>query len=283
MVFVTPPHEAGPKAKAAALQAIALDDTSAGAHEALAVVRCVEWDWAGSEQEWRRALELDPNRANAHAYFADFLASTGRADEAIPHGERAIELDPFNALYHGMYARILCRAGRSDDAMAAARTALAMQPDLFPGPAAPALECAFLSKGMRDEHLALQRERIARDPERLAAFEQGHAEAGYEGAMRRVADLLAARYEKSRGVPNPGAPMVVSQPPSVIAAWYVFAGDYDKSIDWLERAFDVHDPQLLYISLKNIYDPLRSDPRFQDLLRRMNLPTTSRSDPDRQR
>ncbi len=146
--------------------------------------------------------------------------------------------------------------------MAAARTALAMQPGL---PAArTALECAFVSKGMRDEHLALQRELIAGDPERLAAFEQGLAEAGYEGAQRRVAGLLAARYEKSGGI---GFSM-----PWVIAAWYVFAGDYDRSIEWLEKGFEVRDPGLVYVKKKNIFDPLRSDPRFQDLLRRMNLP-----------
>ena len=77
----------------------------------------------------------------------------------------------------------------------------------------------------------------------LAAFEQGLAEAGYEGAHRRVADLLAARYEKSGGI---GFSM-----PWVIAAWYVFAGDYDRSIEWLEKGFEVHDPGLVYVKKKN--------------------------------
>ena len=105
---IAPPHEAGPKAKAAALQAVELDDSSAGAHEALATVRTwTDWDWAGAEPEWRRALELDPNAANAHAYFAHFLAITGRIDEAVPHSERALELDPFNALFHALYAVVL--------------------------------------------------------------------------------------------------------------------------------------------------------------------------------
>jgi Tfp pilus assembly protein PilF len=89
----TPPHEAGPKATAAALQAIALDDTSAEAHDALAAVRTwTDWDWAGAEPEWRRALELDPNAANTDAYFAHFLVITGRVDEAIPHSERPSSL-----------------------------------------------------------------------------------------------------------------------------------------------------------------------------------------------
>jgi tetratricopeptide (TPR) repeat protein len=266
----TPPHEAGPKAKAAALQAVALDDSSAGAHEALAGMRTwTEWDWAGAEQEWRRALELDPNGALSHAAFAHFLAITGRIDEAIPHGERAIELDPFNAMFHGFYSVVLCGARRYDDAIAAARTAQAMQPDL--PVAIGALCCAFASKGMRNEHLVLHRKDIAGDPELVAAFEQGLVEAGYEGAHRRVADLMAARYEKSGDTRD-------------IAHWYLFAGDYSRSIDWLEKDFEVRNPNLPYVGFQSHWDPLRSDQRFQDLLRRMNLPTTSaRSDPDEQR
>ncbi len=278
---ITPPHEAGPKAKAAAQRSFELDDSSAEAHQKLASTRTwTDWNWDGAEPEWRRALELDPNYARAHAFFAHFLAITGRIDEAVPHSERAIELDPFNALYHGLYSMVLCGARRYDDAIAASRTSLAMQPGH--GISTGALEQAFVSKGMRDEHLALQRERIAYDPERVAAFEQGLAEAGYEGAMRSSADLLTARYEKSGGVPDPGDPLPHSA--WAIAHWYLWAGDYDRSIDWLGKAFEVRDPNLPYAGFQPIWDPLRSDLRFQDLLRRMNLPTTSaKSDPDEQR
>jgi len=267
---LTPPREAGTKAKAAALQAIALDDTSAGAHEALAGVRTwTDWDWAGAELEWRRALELDPNRANIHTYFAHFLAITGRVDEAIPHSERAIELDPFNALFHGLYSKVLYFDRRYDDALAAARTALAMQPGM--PTARNTLQDALISMGMRDETLALQRERMAGDPELVAALEQGLAEAGYEGAMRHVADLLAARYERSGGVPDPASPRD-TRDPRLIAKQYLGAGDYDRAIEWLEKAYEVHHPGLPYIGVSPRYDPVRSDPRFQDLLRRMNFP-----------
>jgi Tfp pilus assembly protein PilF len=219
---IAPPREAGPKAKAAALQAIALDDGSAGAHEALAVVRTwTDWNWAGAEVEWRRALELDPNAANTHAYFAHFMGTVGRIDEAIPHSERSLALDPFNALFHGLYAQVLCGARRYDDAMAAARNAMAIQSDLLAGTAAGALECALVSKGMRDEHMVPSSARIARDPERLAAFERGLAEAGYEGAMRRVADVLAARHEKSGGGADRGSPWLFRNP-YVIAVWYLW-------------------------------------------------------------
>ncbi len=271
-VFTATRQEAGPKAKAAALQAIALDDTSAGAHEVLATVRTfTDRDWSGAEAEWRRTLEIDPAGANAHAYYALFLSITGRAEEALQHSQRSIELDPFNVLYRGLHARVLCEgARRPDDAMAAARTAMAMQPGRT-GPAASALECAFISKGMYEEHLALQRERIAGDPERLAALEQGFAEAGYQGAMRRVAESLAARYEKSGGVPDPKAPGLASQPPGIIAAWYAHAGDYGLAIDWLERSFQVGGGDAGIASHPR-WDPVRSDPRFQALIRRLGLP-----------
>jgi tetratricopeptide (TPR) repeat protein len=262
----TPPQEAVPKEKALAQQAVALDDLSSIAHHRLAGIKTwTDWDWADAEPEWRRALELDPNASVTHAYFAHFLAITGRIDEAVPHSERAIELDPFNALYHALYAIVLCGARRYDDAMAEARTAMTMQPDVRVAPTA--LECALVCKGMRDEHLAFQRERIANDPERLAALDEGFAEAGYEGAMRRVADLLVAWYEESGGLTGPSRPYV-------IAHWYLWTGDYSSSIDWLEKAFELRDRNLPYL-FKPVYDPLRSDPRFQDLLRRMNLPQST--------
>jgi TolB-like protein/Tfp pilus assembly protein PilF len=263
---ITSPDEAGPKAKAAALQAIALDDGSAEAHEALALVKTwTDWDWDGAETEWKRALELNPNAANAHAYYAHYLAIVGRTDEALPHSERALELDPFNALFHGLYAAVLHFQRRQGDAMAAARTALAMQPG-HPI-ACEVLQYALISKGMRDEQLAHQRQRIADDPDSVAAFEQGLAEAGYVGVQRRLADLMAAQYEKSGGVNA-----------TDVGLRYLDADDNERAIDWLEKAYEERDPNLPYVGMP-IYDPLRDHPRFQGLLRRMNLPTGPSSAP----
>jgi tetratricopeptide (TPR) repeat protein len=171
-----------------------------------------------------------------------------------------------------LYANALYFDRRYDDAIAAARTALAMQPD-DDAVARFALQVAFISKGMHEEHLADQRKRIARDPERVAAFEQGLAEAGYEGAQRGIAELLAARYEKSGDIPERWVFRVFG--PTTIALRYLDAGDYDKATEWLERAFDVRSPGMPYIGCSPLYDPLRSDPRFQDLLRRMNLPLSN--------
>jgi tetratricopeptide (TPR) repeat protein len=266
---VAAPGDAGPRAKAAALRAVALDDTSAEAHEALAAVRAwTDWDWAGAEPEWRRTFELDPNSANAHAYYAHFLAITGHVDQAVPHSERAVERDPSNALFHAMYAVVLVFDRRYDDALAAARAALAIQPDM--GVARSARQSVYIIRGMREEQLAEQRERIAKDPGRVGAFEKGLAEGGYEGAQRAIADLLAARYEKAGGVPDAGKLRVFM--PCGIALRYLDARDDDRAIDWLEKAYDVRDPALPYVIASPVYEPLRSNPRFQALARRMSLP-----------
>jgi tetratricopeptide (TPR) repeat protein len=253
------PGEAGPKAKAAALQALALDDNTAEAHEALAsILTWNEWDWTRADPEWRRALELNPSGANAHAYYAQYLAHRGRASEAVPHSERAIALDPYNPLYHCLYGNVLLYLRRYDDALAAAQKAISIRPDT---PIAfSVIQQVYLSKGMRNEQLAEQRLRISRYPERLAAFERGLAAGGYEGAQRAIADLLAAQYEKGQYRSAWG-----------VALRYLDAGDKDRAIAWLQKDYDDRGQNLPYLGMPT-WDPIRSDPRFQALLRRIGLP-----------
>ena len=259
---LVPFSEARSLGKAAAEKALELDNTLAEAHYAFAFVAWREWDWESAETSFQRAIKLNPNFPDAPAYYSHLLSIVGREDEALPHSERAIELDPLNALFHGMYAIVLLYHRRYDDAMAAARTALALDPGL--SPARAALQDGLIAKGMRDEQLAIQRARIALDPERVAGFERGLEEGGYEGAQRGIADVLAARYQKSgKWVFAAGG----------IAYRYLDAGDYDRAIDWLEKGYVKHDPSLCYIGMP-IWDPLRSYPRFQDLLRKIGLPVT---------
>jgi tetratricopeptide (TPR) repeat protein len=185
---------------------------------------------------------------------------TRRTDEALLHMERAIELDPYNALFHGMYGIVLLYHRRYDDAIAAARTALDMDPTL--GQARSTLQYGLILNGLRDEQLAIQRARITLDPERVAAFDRGLEEGGYEGAQRAIADLLAARYGKpGKWVFNAFG----------IALRYLDAGDYNQTIDWLEKAYEEHSVNIFYLGLP-LYEPLRSYPRFQDLLRKIGLP-----------
>jgi serine/threonine-protein kinase len=265
---ISPPSEAGPKAKAAAERAIALDENSDAAHAALAAISTwTDWDWEVAEHQWQRTLEINPNNAVVRAYYAHFLALMGRTEEAVEHAERAIELDPYNPLLRALYGMVLVIDRSFDEAVGAARTALELQPN---APLAGAvLQHVFIAKGMREEQLEHQRERIARDPGRVAAFEQGLAEGGYEGAQLAIADLLAERYEMAGGIPDAGRRTVFL--PVAISWRYIDGADYQRSIDWLEEAYEVGDPNLPYLGFP-LFDPLRSDPRFQELARRMNLP-----------
>ena len=256
---ITPRQEAMPLWKAAIDKALELDNTLADAYVVLGSYRCfAEWDWENAEKEFQQALRLNPNLADAHSVYSILLCFMGRTEEALSHIELALELDPLNPLLYIHYGGVLIRHRRYDDAIAAYRTALDMVPNH--GLILNNLAGVLGEKGMYDEALAILRRRNADDAERTKALEDGFNEAGYKGAHRALADLKAEWYGK------PGKSVSAQD-----IAWdYLRAGAYDLAIDWFEQAYEKHEPGLPYIS--GIGDPLRSDPRFQDLLRKMNLP-----------
>jgi len=256
---ILPAREARERQREAASRALALDESCVEARFMMAGVKAWgDWDWKGAETEFIRIIKLDPQYAMGHAYYAHLLAIIGRYEEAVPHVELALELDPFNALFHSLHAGVLNFLARYDEAEAAARTALSLQPDLPTGRSQ--LRLALSALGRHDEHLALLREDASNDPELLNALERGFQEAGYQGAQRRTADVLAVRYEKQRSFRAIG-----------IAQRYFQAGDHELAIEWFEKAYEDHEPNLPYMG-RPYWNPLRSNPRFQELLRKMNLP-----------
>ena len=256
--------EASPIMMEAIEKAFALDDTLADAYAVrAAILGWGEYDWEGAEKEYKRALELNPNLANAHAFLSHVLSYLGRTKEALPHIEKALELSPYDPGIHGLCAVALQYQRRYDDSLAAARTALEIEAG---HPIAHfALQNAYILKGMYDEQLAHQKQRISHDPERAAAFERGLKEGGYDGVQRAIADVLAARREKI------GKAVIPDLRASSIAYRYLDAKEYDLTLDWLEKAYEDQDPTLPYITLP-LYDPLRSYPRFQEILRKLNMP-----------
>jgi serine/threonine-protein kinase len=259
------PREAAPKAKEAARKAIELDDTVAETHFTLAVLgKWTDWDWVVAERESKRAIELNPSFQEALIDYSQFLMIMGRPNEAMRQIERAIELDPFNALTVTFYAVDLYCARRYDEAVAQARKALAMQPD---APAAlGALIAALHATNRHDEMIAAAMKLYSGwYPDVGTALEQAYAGRDYAGAWRRAAELEAARHGE-----EPGAALD-------IAGNYLLAGDTTRALDWLEKACDDHEPGLPYINCFPLYDPIRSDPRFQALLRRMNLSAVAQS------
>jgi serine/threonine protein kinase/tetratricopeptide (TPR) repeat protein len=253
-----PSKEASLKTKEAAAKALELDDTEVEAHRALAgLLTWLEWDWGAAAREWKLVLELDPGYADSLASYSHFLMHMGRKDEAMAMIEKALELDPFNLKVQSFYAMDLNYVRRYDEAIAVARKILKMQPNTPLG--ITTLMTAFFAKGMYDETLALEKERCAGDPELLRALDQGYAEGGFAVAKKRLADTLAARFGKPGGVS-----------PYHLANLYLHAGDRDRVFEWLERAYAEHNRNMPYLTLH--FYSLRDDPRFQNLLQRMNLP-----------
>ena len=249
-----PRQEAKLLCKAAIDKALELDNTLADAHAILAGYRCwVEWDWEGAEKAYQQALGLNPNLWLAHEDYSHLLCFMGRPEEALSHMELALELNPLNPLSNYFYGRVLEYNRRYDDAIAAYRTALEIEPPLS---YRNRLARNLGFKGKHDEELALYREIWADNDERLTALEDGFEKAGYKGAYRALADLWVEEGRSAK----------------VIGTWYRMAGDYEEAIDWFEKAYEEHHPNLPYITLPSDSDPLRSYPRFQELLRKMNLP-----------
>ena len=256
---LVPSIEAAPKAKAAILKALALDENSFEAHRALAgIMTWTDWDWPAAERAWNRALALNPNDADTLSSHSHFLIHMGRQQEALKEAARAAELDPFNPRVLSFQAQVLLSSRRYDDAIAVALAAQALQPD---APVArTALQGAWFGKGMFEEAFAGQMRYFGGDPELKAALERGHAEDGYRGAEKRLADALAARFGKPGG---PGA--------FHLANLYVHAGDRTRTLEWLERGCETRDPNMPYVSGPQ-WDLVRDDPRFQAIVRRVGLP-----------
>jgi TolB-like protein/Tfp pilus assembly protein PilF len=260
MGFV-PVNEAGPLAKAAAIRAVELDSTLPEVHYSLASLRyCVDWDWEGAETAFRRALELNPNYAQARAYYSHLLHFVGRSEEAMAQIDRSLELDPFNSLLQAIYAMDLMYARRYDDAIALLSHTLRTTPN---DPVAlSTLRSAYHQKRMYEEALEIWKTSYAArgDYEAVDALAQGYAMAGYSGALSRLAEMLIARSRTSHVTPWQ------------IGTLYTRAGKTDEALIWLEKAYDARDQNMPYISVDPIFDSLRDHPRFQELLRRMNLP-----------
>lgn len=253
--------EAAPKQKAAALKALQLDNTLAEIHYMLAGINTwTDWDWLGAERAFRRAIEINPNDPFSRIYYSHFLNYMGRSKEAAPQAERALELDPLNTLVQGIYAMYLIQVRRYDDAVSFIGKILDKEPDN--AIALSTLRTAYHMKGMYKEGLEIWKASYeARgDHEAVEALERGFEEAGYQGALRRVAETFVVRSQTTFVTPWQ------------IATLYTRAGMNEEAIDWLEKAYEARDPNMPYISVDPIFDRLRIEPRFQDLLQQMKLP-----------
>ena len=258
---VLPPKEAAPKAKEAAIKALALDDRLAEPHAALAYVNTTyDWDWPGAEREFKRAIELNPNYATAHYWYSNHLDATGRLDEAIEEAKRAQDVDPLSLTASTVTVLAFFLGRRYDQAIDQGRKTLEMDSNFYT--AHFFLAMVFTQVKRNEEAIEEARKAVSLSAGALQALGTlGHAY-GVSGRRAEAQKVLAelSNLSKRRYVD-----------PFNIALVHVGLGDKARALELLEKAYEDHAMRLLYVKVYPQFDPLRGEPRFQDLLRRMRL------------
>ncbi len=255
------PRDATPPAKAAALMALHMDSTLAEAHYTLALVRTwLEWDWDGGESSFAESIALDPAYPDVRAHYSHFLIIMGRFDEAMEQMERALTLDPLNALFQALHGMNLFFVRRYDEAIAQFHRTL--QSARNHPLAHSGLWGAFHEERAYEEAHAELKALIAlqHDRELDEALADGYAANGYAEAMTRLAETLAAR----------SGTRYVS--PEMVARLFMYAGQSERAVEWLERGFQAREPIMRYVGVVPVYASLHDYLPFQDLLQQMNLP-----------
>ena len=252
------PKEAIPKAREAARRALALDDTLPDAHISIAeILWSYDWDWAAAAQEFKRALDLDPGSARTHSYYGSYLSSMGRHDESIAQFKRALEISPLDVNIMVELGWRLYVARRYDEATAQFRKMIDMDPGI---PAVHGgLSLVYEATGLFAEALDEMLKSPQPYPQETARLRKAFAASGWKGVAREQIRLL----KESTGI-------YVS--PYLLAHNYITLGDHDQAIASFEQAYRERDVWMPWIKVDPHNDPLRSDPRFQDLMRRMNFP-----------
>jgi TolB-like protein/DNA-binding winged helix-turn-helix (wHTH) protein/Flp pilus assembly protein TadD len=246
-----------PKAKAAALKAIALDDSSAEPHTALAFAAATEWDWPGAEKEFQRSVELNPRYTVALYQYALLLSSLGRADEAISLTQRALDLDPISSVVLYRAGRVQFQARHYDKAIEYFNRILELNPNAPLG--LYGLGLVYEAQGKYDKAiLYLGKQNFQQGFDLAAAY----AASGQKDVARTMLADNIRRLTQQKLYVRPGW----------VAEVYAALGDNDEAMLWLEQAYRERDIWMVLLKVWPAFDPLRSDPRFQELLHRMNFP-----------
>jgi TolB-like protein/DNA-binding winged helix-turn-helix (wHTH) protein/Tfp pilus assembly protein PilF len=246
-------NEAFIKARLAAEKAVQLDDTLSEAHTSLAAVAEHEWNWQVAQREYERALDLDPNYATAHHWYALYLLCVDKPEQAIAEIQRARESDPLSPPINADVGYVFYWSRRYDEAIAEYKKALEMKPD-FPM-ALQGLAETYVKSGKPKEAVELMA-RLPDDLKRGATAGYIYGSAGERDEARKI---LAAEMQRSKRE-------YVS--PTNVALVYIGLGDREQALSWLEKAYREHSPYLSVLR-EPIFDEVRSDPRFVDLANRV--------------
>ena len=252
------PKEAFPRAKAAATKALELDNTLGEAHTSLAFsLDLFDWDWASAEREFRRAIELNPGYATAHHWYAWHLSEMGRNREAIAEMRKAQNLDPLSLIISADVAEILLVAHSYDQAIEQSRKTIDMDPNF--AVAHYELGQALVQKHMYKEAIAELQKAIELSGGSTTCTSNLAFAYAASGRRKEAVKILSDLKNRSK------------QNASEIALMYVGLDEKDQAMTWLEKAYEERfNPSIL---LRPAFDPLRSDPRFQNLVRRIGLPS----------
>jgi len=257
LYYMLPSREAMPKAREAALKALEIDPNLAEARTSLAFLKSwYDWDRSGAEVEFRRALDLDPNYATAHQWYAIHLTSAGRLDVALSEARRAVELDPLSPNLNTNLGNALVYLRRYDEAIEQLRRTLELDPHFLH--AMWALWHAYVHKGMYEEAFAVWERALTvsgAGPEKLEAVRRAYAESGWRGALEW--DIENSKEEELD--------------PADIAQEYASLGRHDEALEWLERAYEERSFGLNLLAVDACFDGLRADPRFGALLEKIGL------------
>jgi serine/threonine protein kinase/tetratricopeptide (TPR) repeat protein len=257
-----PPQVAMPQAKQYALKALETDPTLAEAHTTLGAVRCfADWNWPEAEREFRRALELTPGNVEAHRMFSAYLSGMGRAEEALAEIRRAQELDPLSVATQVTVGWTFYYARRYDQAAEQCQKVLELEPNSVGGH--DCLGLTYLAKRVYERAIEECRRAAnlsGNDLTRAVDLARAYALAGNRVEAQNVLDELRARAKQSY------------VPPSSFAAIHVALGEKKQGLAWLEKAYSERDPYLARLKVEPAFDSVRSDPGFQDLMRRLGFP-----------
>jgi TolB-like protein/Tfp pilus assembly protein PilF len=261
LMEIVAPTDAFPRARRAAEQALKLDPNLAEAHTSLGLTRFqYERDWSGAEQELKRGIELNPNYPPGHQFYADYLKAMGRFDEAVEEMQRALEMDPLSLAISTGLGHVLYLSRQYDASIAQYRKALEIDPSFvtahlwFGRP--------YLEKGMFSEAIAEVTQAVnlsGRSTISLAVLGHAYASAGRTEEAQKILEELLER-SKTTYLPSYWIGLI-----------YTGLGDSDEALAWLERAYEQRSSWLVWIKVEPRFDPLRKLPRFQSLLKRMQL------------
>jgi tetratricopeptide (TPR) repeat protein len=257
---LAPQDESIRQARAAALKALELDEGLAAAHASLGLIAQIyDWDWRTAEREYRRAIQLDPNYATAHHWYAELLAYGGRFDEAFAEMELARQLDPLSLIIATDRGEILYLSRDYDRAIAQVRGVLEMEPNFMQ--AHYILVFSLVQKGLFADALADIETWRGSDETTWSLMMQAYVY-GRSGQQEQARHALEQLEQLKRRRPMDPAPILLAQ---------IGLGNKEAAFAWLEEAYSEHSTALPSLKVNPIYDPLREDPRFHGLMRRIGL------------